>query len=244
MKKRKRLLVLLLTAAMLLCAVPFAASAAAYGLGDVDGNGRIAPEDARLALRASVGLEQIQKDSEAFAAADVNYSGAIEPEDARLILRASVGLEFLKQQDGKNVVTLTADKTTVRPGDTVTLTLHLKDCPKVACFNFSIRCMGPASVAGNRFNKFSNKNGDAFTINSNAKDKELLLGGMISTTCDFLDDDLCTVTYRVSADAEPGEELIFAALTTQFMTSETEDGRILTDYSEEINAVMLRITVA
>lgn len=241
---KKRLVAVLLTAAMLLCAVPFAASAAAYSIGDVDGNGRITPEDARLALRASVGLEQIQKDSEPFAAADVNNSGAIEPEDARLILRASVGLEFLSQRDGKNVMTLTADKTKVAPGDTVTLTLRLKDCPKVACFNFSIRCMGPATVAGSRYNKFSNKNGDAFTINSNAKERELLLGGMISTTCDFLNDEICTMTCRVSDNAESGETLMFVAVATQFMTSETEDGRILTDCSEQINAAVLQITVA
>ena len=241
---KRKLLGILLAAVMLLCAIPFAASAASYSAGDVDGNGKIAPEDARLALRASVGLEQIQRDSEAFAAADVNNSGAIEPEDARLILRASVGLEFLTQRDGKNIMTLTADKTTVRPGDTVTLSLRLKDSPKVACFNLSVRCMGPVTVTGSRYNRFNNKNGDAFSIHTNEKEQEMLLGGMISTTCDFMNADLCTVTFRVSDQAESGDVLMFAAIMTQFMISDTDDGRFPYDCSEQINPAQLQITVA
>lgn len=61
-------------------------------LGDVDGDGEITPEDARLALRAAVQLEKFAPGSPAFLAADVNGCGKIEPEDARLILRAAVKL--------------------------------------------------------------------------------------------------------------------------------------------------------
>ena len=63
--------------------------------GDVDGDGTASSADARLALRASVGLEQYETGSAAFLAADVDGSGEIQPDDARLILRASVGLEDL-----------------------------------------------------------------------------------------------------------------------------------------------------
>ena len=64
-----------------------------YRMGDVDGNGKIQPEDARLTLRAAVGF--IRFTGLAFAAADADKDGKITPEDARLILRASVGLEQL-----------------------------------------------------------------------------------------------------------------------------------------------------
>ena len=64
-------------------------------LGDVDGNGTVQPEDARLALRAYVGLEKYKKDSNAFIAADINRDGRIGCDDARCILRASIGLENL-----------------------------------------------------------------------------------------------------------------------------------------------------
>ena len=60
---------------------------------DVDGDGVIAASDARLALRASVGLETLSE--EQVLAADVNNDGEVTSADARLILRASVGLEEL-----------------------------------------------------------------------------------------------------------------------------------------------------
>jgi hypothetical protein len=62
-------------------------------LGDVDLNCKIESADARLALRASVGLESYAPGDKQFIAADVNRDNEIKSEDARLILRASVKLE-------------------------------------------------------------------------------------------------------------------------------------------------------
>ena len=63
--------------------------------GDVSGDGLVTAEDARLTLRAAVGLETYEKGSVEFLAADVDKSGVIEASDARSILRAAVGLETL-----------------------------------------------------------------------------------------------------------------------------------------------------
>ena len=60
-------------------------------LGDVFFDGKVNAQDARLALRASVGLEAL--DAAAAAAADVDNDNAITAADARFILRFSVGLE-------------------------------------------------------------------------------------------------------------------------------------------------------
>lgn len=60
--------------------------------GDVNCDGEVNADDARLALRAAVGLEDFPADSPAFRAADMDGSGDITAEDARLILRAAVGL--------------------------------------------------------------------------------------------------------------------------------------------------------
>ena len=67
----------------------------AYMPGDVTGDGAVAAEDARLALRAAVGLESYAAGSREFLAADATKDGAITAEDARLILRAAVGLESI-----------------------------------------------------------------------------------------------------------------------------------------------------
>jgi len=64
--------------------------------GDVDGDNEITSADARLSLRASVGLEKdIVKGSAAYLAADADGDGEVTSGDARLILRSSVGLEDL-----------------------------------------------------------------------------------------------------------------------------------------------------
>ena len=64
-------------------------------IGDLDGNGKISAADARLALRASVGLETLNSAQK--KAADIDGNGVITAADARLILRASVGLEEPKE---------------------------------------------------------------------------------------------------------------------------------------------------
>ena len=76
--------------------VTVTAEAAKQAYGDVDGDGSITSADARLALRASVGLTEkgdVEKDSAGYLACDVDGDGKVTSADARLILRASVGLE-------------------------------------------------------------------------------------------------------------------------------------------------------
>ena len=69
-----------------------------FMLGDVDADGRITAEDARLVLRYAVGFGPVdgvisaKQTEDSFKAADYNESGAVDSADARLILRASVGL--------------------------------------------------------------------------------------------------------------------------------------------------------
>lgn len=61
--------------------------------GDIDGDENITSSDARLTLRASVGLENYPSNSPQYLACDVDGNGKVDAADARLILRASVGLE-------------------------------------------------------------------------------------------------------------------------------------------------------
>ena len=76
----------------LLMLFPLCAGAASRG--DVDGDGSVTAADARLALRAAVGLEKaIVKGTAAFTAADVDGDGTITAADARTILRIAVKLE-------------------------------------------------------------------------------------------------------------------------------------------------------
>ena len=60
--------------------------------GDVDGDGDVTAEDARLALRASADLEKLN--DTAFLAADINKDSRITADEARIILRVSAKLEM------------------------------------------------------------------------------------------------------------------------------------------------------
>jgi hypothetical protein len=62
-----------------------------FVLGDVDGDGQVTASDARLVLRAAVGLEILTEDQ--LKAADFDKNGKITAADARLVLRKAVGLE-------------------------------------------------------------------------------------------------------------------------------------------------------
>lgn len=94
--KNAKLLMTICLVALLAAVMALTASAEGYlSIGDVDGDGSVTSADARLALRASVSLENYPEDTSEFYAADADYDGRITSADARLILRASVGLEYL-----------------------------------------------------------------------------------------------------------------------------------------------------
>ena len=72
-----------------------------FAMGDVDFDGSLSSADARLALRAAVGLETLS--AAAAKSADVDRDGIILSADARLLLRASVGLEDTSSWDNIGV---------------------------------------------------------------------------------------------------------------------------------------------
>lgn len=108
----KKILSLLL-AAVIICLS--ATNAFALGIllplkGDADGNGQITAADARLILRASVGLHTPMVFRKTLY--DIDNDGKITASDARTVLRASVGLEKLPWQ--KETVEDVAKRTSER----------------------------------------------------------------------------------------------------------------------------------
>ena len=151
---------------------------------------------------------------------------------------------------------LRADKTEVSPGDTVTVTLKLKNCKNVACFGIYVKCgarKGLVETEKFKSNRFSDDDGNNFDIYSNNEDREgadvrtvdkgVLFGGMTSTTYSFINDDLCTVTYKVSSNAEKGETLMFSAVPSQFLVCPNESGSTTQDCAGDIEIVPVMVTV-
>ena len=101
MMKKTYFFAVLAAVACLFC---FALFAGAVTLGDVDGDGNLSSADARLALRASVKLENYQSGSQQFTTADADGNGKLEAADARTILRASVKLDRLPEDPAEAIV--------------------------------------------------------------------------------------------------------------------------------------------
>ena len=103
MKKISKILFVLLVMSVFGFSLVLSANAATNAIGDVDGDGSIAAADARLALRASVGLEKLTDTQ--FKSADVNNDNKVTASDARTILRVSVGLEkFEEEYNIENII--------------------------------------------------------------------------------------------------------------------------------------------
>lgn len=68
--------------------------------GDIDGDGEVTAADARVALRAATGLEELTAEQK--AAADYNGDGEITPADARDIIRNAVGLDENSDTESEN----------------------------------------------------------------------------------------------------------------------------------------------
>ncbi len=77
-----------------------------YSAGDADDNGNVTASDARLILRASVKLENI--DASNFIKSDVDEDGKLTAQDARLALRLSVGLEKFPEHNIVDIVAVPA----------------------------------------------------------------------------------------------------------------------------------------
>lgn len=85
----KRFALVILSVCVLLCAFCFSSLAAKTG--DVDGDNTVKAGDARLILRAAVGLEKF--DAVKTLLGDIDFDGKLTAGDARLALRGAVGLE-------------------------------------------------------------------------------------------------------------------------------------------------------
>ena len=88
---------------------------------DVDGNGKIEAADARLALRAAVGLDELDPWSENYYDADFDGNGRIEAADARGILRVAVGLE------PEGLILTAREHVDLLPGGTALITVLVRN---------------------------------------------------------------------------------------------------------------------
>ena len=91
----KKTLCILLSLLLVFSVLSLPVFAVGGGVGDIDRDGTVTAADARLILRAAVGLEHFDRDSVEFLAADTDKDGVLTASDARSSLRCAVDLEEL-----------------------------------------------------------------------------------------------------------------------------------------------------
>lgn len=100
MKKFKSVVAILLVVAMLAVYAPLASAVnlkpemkGEPGTGDMNNDGKVLADDARLALRHAAKIQTFSSSSDAFKAGDIDKDGKITAMDARQILRYAAGLD-------------------------------------------------------------------------------------------------------------------------------------------------------
>lgn len=94
---KKSILSLLVAIIVLISIIAIVGAKTTNSIGDINADGTVSAADARLALRASVGLEKLTDTQ--FKSADVNNDSKVTAADARTILRVSVGLDKFDIQE-------------------------------------------------------------------------------------------------------------------------------------------------
>ncbi len=113
-------------------------------MGDVNRDGKTSSDDARLILRASVGLDSLKLNEYPFA--DTDYDGKVTAADARFALRTAVGLEIPVMH--RFIIILGGEKKNCEKGGTYTFYCELTGktfnmeikkgghiCPETKCYN-------------------------------------------------------------------------------------------------------------
>ena len=116
-------------------------------------------------------------------------------------------------------ISLTADNASPAPGDTVTVTLHMEGIENVASFDVLVSSSDNAVMQS-----CAEKDVADFYTNVAELPEGAQFGAYVAATANIDSLDMFTVTYTVSEDAKPGDELKFEADFTLFDIGTTPSG--------------------
>lgn len=222
---KKRIISILLAVMMILTVLPVTLASANI-LGDVDGDGFVKAADARLALRASVGLENLNETEK--KAADADFDGVIKAADARLILRASVGLENLHSHAyTKETITKAATctvqgekKLSCECGDFITEKIPVKAHTPVTDKAVAATCTATGKTEGSHCSVCNTVIKAQATINKIAHNYQLDKTTVIAATCQkdgYSGDKKCTMCKALQAKGttvpSQGTEHVYETVT-------------------------------
>lgn len=141
--------------------------------------------------------------------------------------------------DGKESFSLTADKETVAPGDTVTVTFHAENCKNVACFDVILKTPDNVSMTGCK----EKESGD-FITSALESGNDVVFSAIIATTGNIDSMDMMTATFTVSGSAVSGDTVTFKAEFSSYLVGTDESGDETADATALVSVIPVTVTVA
>lgn len=142
---------------------------------------------------------------------------------------------------GVPVISLVNEKTAVEPGEEVQIELHVKNAPLTACFDIYIYAdemleyITSETVSSELILASNQEEADGI--------KRVVVRGMVAATYDILDDNICTVTYKVSEKAPSGTKLNLTVQSPMYQVGLDESGNDVYSVSDKIefNGLVLEV---
>ncbi len=137
------------------------------------------------------------------------------------------------------VISLVSQKTAVKPGEEIKITLHISDAPFTACFDVYV-------YAENMLEYVEVKTLPSQLIlaaNKEAKGGEeyVIVRGIVAATYDVLDDDICEITYKISEDAPQGTKINLTTRAPLYQVGMDESGNDVLSVNCETKGLVLEV---
>ena len=138
------------------------------------------------------------------------------------------------------VVSLLAEKQSVKAGDTVEVTINIKNSPYTACFDIFV--VSDELFVYENSDVYSN----GMVLETNYDDTpggSFVINGFVVETVNLEDADICTVTYTVSEQAKAGDIINVMLSVPSFQVGIDESGNDVLDVEASLILNNLVFTV-
>lgn len=159
-----------------------------------------------------------------------------------LVSCSSGGDETTTEADNDKVVpviSLVTQKTAVKPGEEIKVTLHISKAPLTACFDVCVYAESMLQYVEVK----TIPSQLILAANKEAKGAEeyVIVRGIVAATYDVLDDDICEITYKVSEDAAKGTKINLTTRTPVYQVGMDESGNDVLSVTCETNGLVLEV---
>lgn len=140
-------------------------------------------------------------------------------------------------------VTFTCEKNEVAPGEEISAFIYVKNAPQTACFDMYVYADNRLECDKIKCGYVENFQLEANRLSDADGNKYVAVRGMVATCRDILDDDICTLTYKIPADAASGDKYEITMKCPVYQIAFDENGNEIANCADKISPVTLEFVV-